>query len=631
MNLLRSPLALDSSPAASDAESTSRADPTPHAHELLPTIDRPAAIKGLDRRDMERLAVEMRAFLIDSVGRTGGHLGAGLGVVDLTLALHAEFDFNERDKLVWDVGHQAYPHKLLTGRMQRFSSLRQWGGLSGFPDPAESAYDTVKTGHGGTSISTAMGFALSWAQRGQRGRHAVAVIGDGSMQEGNAYEALNHAGAFAELPLIVVLNDNGISICPSVGSIDRVLETLRSGDHSDAHVDSVCSFFEELGFAYVGPIDGHDIERLRSTFRALREFERPAFVHVVTKKGKGYRDDVPERTGYHALGGNGPRRVVPKEYPEQGGPTFSKVFADHVEVMAEGDPRLHVITAAMLEGTGLVGFKSRHPEQCHDAGMAEQHAVALAAGMALAGDRPVCAIYSTFLQRAYDQVFQEVALQKAKVLFCMDRGGLVGSDGATHNGVFDIAYLRCMPNFALLSPRDGGELVQMMELATSWDGPVAIRFPRGAGAAPEHQIPHQAFGFGQAEVLADGDAGLLLAYGPMAYVALDVRRQVAAATGREVAVVNARCAKPLDEALIGAQFARQPFVVTLEDHAVTGGFGAAVAEFLASGRLQTAHLSRLHILGLPDRFIDHGERIEQLASVGLDATTISAYVANLLR
>jgi 1-deoxy-D-xylulose-5-phosphate synthase len=598
---------------------------------LLPQIDSPAQIRRLDAADMERLAAEMRSFLIDSVGRTGGHLGAGLGVVELTLALHAEFDFNEHDKLVWDVGHQAYPHKLLTGRRDGFASLRQWGGMSGFPDPAESPYDTVKTGHGGTSISTAMGFALTWALRHEDSRrHAIAVIGDGSLQEGSAYEALNHAGSYARLPLIVVLNDNGISISPSVGALEKALAPLRNGGTEEDAI-GVRAFFEELGFSYFGPLDGHDIERLRLTLRTLRHWPRPAFVHVVTRKGKGYRDDVPERTGYHAMGGSGAKAPVALEYPEQGGPTFSKVFADHVEVMAERDPRVHVITAAMLEGTGLVGFHERHPDRCHDAGMAEQHAVGLAAGMALAGDKPVCAIYSTFLQRAYDQVFQEVSLQNAKVLFCMDRGGLVGSDGATHNGVYDISYLRCLPNFALLAPRDGGELLQMMDMADSWDGPVAIRFPRGAGAAPDRQLPHQPFRFGEAEQVADGDAGALFAYGTMTYVALEVRRRVEENTGRRLAVVNARFAKPLDESLLGAHWRDQPFVFTLEDHAIAGGFGAAVAELGATGRVGHVDAARLTMFGIPDRFVDHGERPEQLASIGLDADAITARVLALLR
>lgn len=626
MNLLPELASFDSPESAS----APRSRPQRASTRLLPSIAGPADVRRLSGDDLARLAVEMRQFLIEAVSKTGGHLGAGLGVVELTLALHCEFQFNEIDKLVWDVGHQVYPHKLITGRADEFSGLRQWQGLSGFPDPAESPFDTVKTGHGGTSISTAMGFALSWLHRGGRERRAVAVIGDGAFQEGNVFEALNHAGSYPELPLIVVLNDNGVGIGPNVGALDRVLATLRT-QPSARDVEAARGLFDRFGFAYVGPLDGHDTDALRRSFRAVRVGARPTFVHVVTKKGKGYRDAVPERTGYHALSGHGPSPDLAKEYPEQGGPNFSKVFADHAAAMVQRDARVHVITAAMLEGTGLVGLHAVRPDRCHDAGMAEQHAVALAAGMALNGDRPICAIYSTFLQRAYDQVFQEVALQRAKVLFCMDRGGVVGNDGATHNGVFDIAFLRCLPHFALLAPRDGGELVQMMDVAESWDGPVAIRFPRGAGAAPDRQIPHRDFRIGEAEELADGDAGLLLAYGTMAYVALEVRRQIEARTGRRLAVVNARSAKPLDEALIGAHWRAQPFVVTFEDHAVQGGFGAAVAESIASGRMGPPDTGRLHILGLPDRFIDHGERIEQLASAGLDAGRITKFVEGLIR
>lgn len=630
MDRSRSPLAVET--RNTDLPETPMTPPPGSSREpVLPTITSPAHLKRLDPAAMRRLADEMRTFLIDSVGRTGGHLGAGLGVIDLTLALHAEFDFNDHDKLVWDVGHQAYPHKLLTGRRDGFASLRQWQGMSGFPDPSESPYDTVKTGHGGTSISTAMGFALSWALRHEEARrHAVAVIGDGSLQEGSAYEALNHAGSFEKLPLIVILNDNGISISPSVGALEKALAPLRHGG-TEEDAEAVRAFFEELGFSYFGPLDGHDIDRLRLTLRTLRHWPRPAFVHVVTRKGKGYRDDVPERTGYHAVGGTGAKPALPSEYPEQGGPTFSQVFAEHIAVMAERDPRVQVITAAMLEGTGLVDFHTRHPERCHDAGMAEQHAVGLAAGMALAGDWPICAIYSTFLQRAYDQVFQEIALQNAKVLFCMDRGGLVGSDGATHNGVYDISYLRCLPNFTLMAPRDGGELVQMMDLASDWDGPAAIRFPRGAGASPERQLPHRPFTFGEAEELADGDAGVLLAYGSMTYVALEVRRRIEQETGKRLAVVNARFAKPLDERTIGAFWRDQPHVFTLEDHAVAGGFGAAVAEAGASGRLGRVNAARLTVFGLPDRFIDHGERIQQLASVGLDAASLASEIELKLR
>ncbi len=627
----------------------------------LAALRSPDAVKGMDGDRLRVFAAEIRAFIIESVTRTGGHLGAGLGVVELTLALFAEFDFNERDKLVWDVGHQCYPHKLLTGRAAQFDTLRQWGGLSGFPDPKESAYDTVKTGHGGTSISTAMGFALAWrADPLHSDRKAIAVIGDGSLQEGNAYEALNHGGTFNDLNLVVVLNDNSMSISPSVGAMSAYLSRVRSStwlnDRLHAiqrvikriprigdEVDDVLHrwyhslqgmipqhalgiIFEELGFFYYGPINGHDIDALRQAFRATRWMRHPVLIHVVTTKGRGYKDDVPETTCYHAAP---PSKAVSAasaaEYPEQGGPSFTSVFADQVLAMVERDPRVLVLTAAMLEGTGLVKVQQRFPDRCLDVGMAEQHAVSLAAGLALAGQRPICAIYSTFLQRAYDQVFQEVALQRAPVLFCLDRGGVVGSDGATHNGVFDIAYLRCLPHFILMAPRDTGELVQMMELASRCDAPVAIRFPRGAGVRPDAQVPHRLFGVGEAERLADGEDGCLLAYGPMTYIALEVRQRIYDSSGRHLAVVNARFAKPLDERLILAELARQPVIFTLEDHVVAGGFGAAVAELaLTHGRGVDA--DRVEIIGLPDRFIDHGERAQQLADAGLDVDTLTERV-----
>jgi 1-deoxy-D-xylulose-5-phosphate synthase len=619
---------------------------------LLDTLGAAADVKDMDNDGLRALAAEIRTFIIDSVTRTGGHLGAGLGVVELTLALFAEYQFNQHDKLVWDVGHQCYPHKILTGRRAGFPTLRQWQGLSGFPDPHESPYDTVKTGHGGTSISTAMGFSLAWRGRSEdAGRKAVAVIGDGSLQEGSAFEALNHGGAFKDLELVVVLNDNSMSISPSVGALSAYLSRVRSSTWLNARLRTIQSairriprigdevedvlhrwyhslqgfipqqalglIFEELGFFYYGPIDGHDIDALRHAFRATHWMRRPVLIHVVTRKGRGYKDDIPEATCYHAASGSKvPASASVAEYPEQGGPSFTAAFADHAIAMAERDPRLTMITAAMLEGTGLVKFQQRFPERCLDVGMAEQHGVGLAAGLALAGYRPICAIYSTFLQRAYDQIFQEVALQRAPVMFCLDRGGLVGSDGATHNGVFDIAYLRCLPNFVLMSPRDTGELAQMMDLAATCDGPTAIRFPRGSGAKPDAQLPHAPFTVGQAERVADGDDGCIIAYGPQVYAALEVRRRVRADSGRLLAVVNARFAKPLDEAMIAEELHRQPIVFTLEDHVLAGGFGSAVLE-LARGESRL-DANRLELLALPDRFIDHGQRTEQLADAGLD-------------
>ncbi|MDX2170076.1 MAG: 1-deoxy-D-xylulose-5-phosphate synthase [Deltaproteobacteria bacterium] len=639
---------------------TTQPSPTP----LLDALGSADDVKDMDADGLRALAAEMRGFIIDSVTATGGHLGAGLGVVELTLALFAEYQFNQRDKLVWDVGHQCYPHKLLTGRRARFATLRQYQGLSGFPDPAESPYDTVKTGHGGTSISTAMGYALAWRGRAaDADRKAVAVIGDGSLQEGSAFEALNHGGAHTDLELVVVLNDNNMSISPSVGALSAYLSRARSstwlnqrlrtlqaaikripriGDdvedvlqrwyHSIQGIipqHALGIIFEELGFFYYGPIDGHDIDALRTAFRATRWMRRPVLIHAITRKGRGYKDDVPEATCYHAASGSTPPAAAQLvEYSDQGGPTFTAAFAEQASAMLAADSRVVVLTAAMLDGTGLTKVQARYPERVLDVGMAEQHAVGLAAGMALAGYRPICAIYSTFLQRAYDQLFQEVALQNAPVLFCLDRGGLVGADGATHNGVFDIAYLRCLPNFVLMAPRDTLELKRMMTLAATLDGPAAIRFPRGSSLKPELAVPVEPFGVGVAEPLAEGTDGCILAYGSLVYAALDVRRRVLDATGRKLAVVNARFAKPLDEALIAAELARQPVVFTLEDHVLAGGFGSAVLEFVRTRSDLDAN--RLELLALPDRFIDHGQRPEQLAEAGLDLDQLTARVTQRL-
>jgi 1-deoxy-D-xylulose-5-phosphate synthase len=635
----------------------------PDEYPLLAALESPDQLRGMDTPLLYRIAEEVRAFIIESVTRTGGHLGAGLGVVELTLALYAEYRFNERDKLIWDVGHQCYPHKLLTGRRDGFASLRQWGGMSGFPDPAESAYDTVKTGHGGTSISTAMGYALAWRGRPEDGeRKAVAVIGDGSLQEGNAYEALNHGGTYRDMNVVVVLNDNNMGIGPTVGAMSKYLSRVRSStwlnDRLHAvqraikqipgigdHVEDVLQrwyhsfqgvipqhamgiIFEELGFFYYGPIDGHDIDALREAFRDTQWMRRPVLIHAVTQKGRGYMDDVPEDTCYHAAPGTERRRSPLVEYPRQGGPSFTAAFADKAIELAERDERVVVLTAAMLEGTGLKKFQKLFPERCIDVGMAEQHAVSLAAGLALAGHRPICAIYSTFLQRAYDQLFQEVALQKAPVMFCLDRGGVVGNDGATHNGVFDIAYLRCLPDFVLMAPRDTVELGRCMELASGHDGPTAIRFPRGSGVLPDHCLPSRPFAVGRGERVADGGDGCILAYGPMVYAALEVRRRIAEQLGRELAVVDARFAKPLDEELIGVEVERQPIVFTLEDHVLAGGFGSAVAEHvLAEHRTRAA---RLYHLALPDRFIDHGARAEQLGSAQLDVESLTRRISSRL-
>lgn len=588
---------------------------------ILAGISSSADLDRLSDAQLTDLCAEMRSFLIDSVSKTGGHLGAALGVVELTVALHAEFAFNLYDRIVWDVGHQTYPHKLLTGRAARFATLRQSGGLSGYPDPQESSYDTVKSGHGGTSISTALAFALAWkAQRADPSRRAVAVIGDGSLQEGSAYEALNHAGSLPDVPLIIVLNANGMAIGPSVGAVHRALERVKSA----ASKTGVRTLVRQLGFRYLGPVDGHDLAALRRTLRVAHQRPGPVLVHVVTRKGRGYREGAAEPTCHHAVATPAAPGNTFSEYPHQTGPTFSSAFAAQAQRMLETDPRAIVISAAMLDGTGLAAVHARYPERCIDVGMAEQHAVALSAGMALAGQRPICAIYSTFLQRAYDQLFQEVALQRARVLFCIDRAGLVGSDGATHHGIFDIGYLRCLPHFLLMAPRDSGELARMMMLARAWDGPVAIRYPRGASVSPEHSPAPTALHIGRAERLADGTDGCVLAYGPVVYTALELRRRVLAQSGRSLAVINARFAKPLDARMIEREWTRQPVLFTLEDHVTACGFGSAVAELGMTRLRDRVDLRRLCPLGLPDHFIDHAERSEQLAAAGLDLAGLEA-------
>ncbi|MFN8643728.1 MAG: 1-deoxy-D-xylulose-5-phosphate synthase [Candidatus Binatia bacterium] len=612
---------------------TTDADPR---YPILDALGAPEDVKDMDAEGLRALAGDLRRFIIDSVTRTGGHLGAGLGVVELTLALFAEYQFNERDKLVWDVGHQCYPHKLITGRRAGFATLRQWQGLSGFPDPAESPYDTVKTGHGGTSISTAMGFALAWRGRAaDADRKAVAVIGDGALQEGNAFEALNHGGAYRDLELVVVLNDNNMSISPSVGALSAYLSRVRSSTWLNQRLRTIQGairripgigddvedvlqrwyhslqgiiphhalgiIFEELGFFYYGPIDGHDIDALRTAFRATRWMRRPVLIHAVTCKGRGYKDDVPEATCYHAASGNlTPSATTTAEYPRQGGPTFTAAFAQHAEVMLTRDPRRRPHRRDARRHRPHQG-PGAFPERVLDVGMAEQHAVALAAGLALAGHRPIAAIYSTFLQRAYDQLFQEVALQKAPVLFCLDRAGLVGNDGATHNGVH-IAYLRCLPNFVLMAPRDarradGDDGFRRQRRRPHRDSLPARqrrgrRWPTAARAARAR--PRRTTRRGQrrlpARLRADGlrrSGGAPAGTGGKRSHPRGGQRALRQAARR--APDHRRSGRPA-----GGVHARGP--------AVAGGFGSAVSPV----RARRSRRQRVEVFALPDQFIDHG-------------------------
>jgi len=632
----------------------------------LERIQSPLDLRGLGRDERRELCDEIRAFLLDSVQRTGGHLGSNLGVVELTVALHTVFDFR-RDRLVWDVSHQGYVHKLLTGRQGRFASLRQTGGLCGFTNPRESSYDLFHTGHAGTSISLGLGLALATAHEAER-PHVVSVIGDASLGAGVAFEAINHAGALGAR-MLVVLNDNEWSISKSVGALARYLTRIRSsrvaqraqqeihgllqsipliGDRLEHAIDQVREVlrhsivqghvFEELGVTYVGPVDGHDVNYLVENLERVRQLDGVVLLHSLTQKGKGHPKALSHPERVHAAKGEAPKSALPVEAGKLElarrapvGPAFTKAFGDALIKLAERDLRVHAITAGMPSGTGLSEFAERFPTRFHDVGICEQHAVAMAAGMAKGGLRPVAAIYSTFLQRAYDQVFQEIALQGLPVVFCLDRAGLVGQDGPTHNGVFDLAYLRTLPGFVLCAPRDRSDLERMLEMALRHDqGPVALRWPRDECPALE-AIPaaeRRKMEPGTAEVLREGEDLVLWAYGALVRQALEAADELAA-RGVQAGVVDARFAKPLDEELLGVHLRRYRHVLTLEEHQRAGGFGAAVLE--VASRLPETR-ARVRMLGVPDRFVEHmSSRDEQLAELGLDGPGIARSIANVLR
>ncbi|MCC6466494.1 MAG: 1-deoxy-D-xylulose-5-phosphate synthase [Planctomycetes bacterium] len=629
-------------------------------YELLVQAGTPEGLKRLEARDLPLLAQDMREFIIETVaGRTGGHLGSGLGTVELTIALHYYFDFFNKDAVLFDVGHQCYPHKLLTGRREKFASLRQYKGLSGFPDPKECPADLVKTGHGGTSLSTALGIAVANRQQGLNDRTAIAVIGDGALQEGQALEALNHGGDMRGLKYMIVLNDNEHGIGPATGAlanyfskfrtssaytsakrdIKKVLSTIEENtggigralhdvlDHVKAGLHGLMPathpgvLFEELGYFYYGPIDGHDIETLLEAFENIQRIGKPAVLHVLTRKGKGFQDDVPDHYAYHAAKTSSKLTShLPKEYSRIGGLTYTDVFVEKTLDMMARDEKVVAITAAMLQGTGLEVVQKKYPERVFDVGMAEQHAVGFAQGLKLGGLKPICAIYSTFMQRSVDQLFQELSLIKLPVLLALDRAGLVGPDGATHNGVFDIAYLSMLPNVAVMAPRDATEMRKMMDFGLSADRPAAIRFARTSAPKAEHELPdNQPIELGKAEVLREGNDGVVLALGSMVYHALDAVQKIEDRHGKRLRLVNARFAKPLDESLIAQLIERYSYVFTVEEHVRRGGFGSAVLEFANRARLDT---TRLEILAIEDRYVDHGSRAEVLAEVGLDPAGI---------
>ncbi len=619
------------------------AEPSP-GDALLKTINDPSDLRRLDRKQLAQLALELRAFVLESVSRTGGHLSSNLGTVELTIALHYVYDTPE-DRLVWDVGHQTYAHKILTGRRDRMAQLRMLGGLSGFPRRDESAYDTFGTAHSSTSISAALGMAQAARLRGES-RRAVAIIGDGAMSAGMAFEAMNNAGVM-DTDLLVILNDNDMSISPAVGALNRYLARLMSGrfyaaakkagekvlgaplwqlarrveEHAKGMV-TPSTMFEEFGFNYVGPIDGHDLDALIPTLRNMRELKGPQFLHVVTRKGQGYKLAEADPVLYHGPGKFDPAEGIKKS--SGGKPSYTQIFGDWLCDMAAADPRLVGITPAMREGSGLVRFEQEFPTRYFDVGIAEQHSVTFAAGLACEGLRPVVAIYSTFLQRGYDQLIHDVAIQNLPVLFALDRSGVVGADGATHNGVFDLAYLRTIPNMVVMTPSDENECRQMLTTGFLHDGPSAVRYPRGSGPGTVLQPGLNVLPVGKARVLRRGREGAgtvaLLAFGSMVGPAQQ------AALALDATVVDMRFVKPLDTALVKELAARHSLLVTIEEHQIMGGAGSAVAESLAEAGLA---VQLLH-LGLPDHFIDHGDPVRLLVQLGLDAEGIRRSIEHRL-
>ncbi len=608
-------------------------------HALLNTIDSPADLRRLARADLPRLAQEVRDCVIDNVSKTGGHLSSNLGTVELTVALHYVFD-TPNDRIVWDVGHQTYPHKILTGRRERMPTLRQWGGLSGFPKRDESPYDPFGTAHSSTSISAALGMALAARQKGES-RHAVAVIGDGAMTAGMAFEALNNAGV-EDCKLLVILNDNDMSISPPVGALNRYLAQLMSGrfyaaaksvgknvlknapplfelakrfeEHAKGMVVPA-TLFEKFGFNYIGPIDGHDLESLIPTLENIKHLQGPQFLHVVTKKGQGYELAEADPVAYHGPGKFDPAvgLVPPSVQPKT---TFTQVFGHWLCDMAEHDTRLVGITPAMREGSGMVEFHRRFPGRYYDVGIAEQHAVTFAAGLACEGLKPVVAIYSTFLQRGYDQLIHDVALQNLPVVFALDRAGLVGADGATHAGAYDIPFIRCIPNMALACPADERECRQLLSTAYAQNHPVAVRYPRGAGAGVAPLADLQGLPYGVGEIRRQGNGIAILAFGTLLYPALQAAEKLNAT------VVNMRWVKPLDVALLLQVASTHTHLVTVEEGSIMGGAGSAVAEALHAAGLSASLLQ----LGLPDCFIDHGDPVKLLAMQGLDAAGMEAAI-----
>jgi len=607
---------------------------------LLKSVNSPAELRRLDEKQLPELADQLRDYLLHSVASTGGHLSAGLGTVELTIALHYIYNTPE-DRLIWDVGHQTYPHKMLTGRREAMATMRQYKGLSGFPKRSESEYDTFGVGHSSTSISAAAGMSIANALKGDP-RKTVAVIGDGAMTAGMAFEALNHAGD-AKADMLVILNDNDMSISPNVGALSKHLAKLLSGrlyssvresskkvmsnmpsvwelaKRAEEHVKGMVvpgTLFEELGFQYFGPVDGHDIPTLLTMLGNLKKIEGPKLLHVVTQKGKGFAPAEEDPGKFHGVTAFDPATGSKLKSSSTAAKTYTQVFSDWLCDMATADGKLVGITPAMCEGSGLVAFSQQFPERYIDVGIAEQHAVTLAAGLACEGTKPVVAIYSSFLQRAYDQLIHDVAIQNLDVLFAIDRGGLVGADGATHAGSFDLSFMRCIPNMVIMTPSDENECRQMLYTGYQYQGPAAVRYPRGAGPAAEIDENMQQLEIGKAIQRREGKDIAILAFGSMLQPALAVADEL------DASVIDMRFVKPLDEEMIRDMANDHDLLVTIEENATQGGAGSAVDEFIAESNLSVSLLN----LGLPDKFIDHGDTSLLLADCGLDKDGIIAAI-----
>jgi len=612
---------------------------------ILARIESPDDLRELDEDELPELASELRDFLLQSLSKTGGHLASGLGSVEITIALHYLFD-TPKDRLIWDVGHQCYPHKILTGRRDQMAGLRQKGGLSGFPKITESEYDHFGAGHSSTSISAALGMAIAAKSQGLDNK-TVAIIGDGGMTAGMAYEALNHGGAI-DTDLLVILNDNEMSISPNVGAMSKYLSSiwsgkiyssLRSGSkkvlkripsawelarRAEEHVKGMVTpgtLFEELGFSYFGPIDGHNLADLLSLIRNLQKLSGPRMLHIVTRKGKGYAPAEADACKFHGVGPFDPETGIVKPSGKTGMQSYTNIFSDWLVAKGQQDSRLHAITPAMREGSGLVRFSAELPERYHDVGIAEQHSVTLAAGMACEGLKPVVAIYSTFLQRAYDQFIHDVAVQNLDVTFAIDRAGIVGADGATHTGNFDIAFSRCIPNVILMAPADGEEMFSLLNTAYQYPGPAMVRYPRDSVAQPATVNIDDCVEIGRALQTRKGKRAALLVFGSLYNLAMPIAEEL------DLSLVNMRFIKPLDEGLITTLAADHDYLITLEDASIVGGAGSAVLEYLSDQGIRTALLR----LGLDDYFPSQGSREQVLEEYGLDPVSIRKTIADFIR